>query len=194
MFDMQVPWWEFMVRAGVVYLVLLVMVRLTGKRTVGQFTPFDLVVVLLLSEAVSGSINAQRRIAGRRPDRRRDAAVAERADRHGQRAQQKVDAVLEGSPVLIGRDGVIYDEVLKRERVPRSDMDKALREADCEVQDMRMAILEADGNINIMKEAALSRRIQRQALARAARLRAARGPVFAAHPALPAARRATLRR
>jgi uncharacterized membrane protein YcaP (DUF421 family) len=54
-------------------------------------------------------------------------------------------------PVLIGRDGVIYDNVLKRERVPRADVEKALREADCDVDDMRMAILEADGNINIMK-------------------------------------------
>jgi uncharacterized membrane protein YcaP (DUF421 family) len=34
-------------------------VRVTGKRTVGQFTPFDLIVVMLLSEAVSGSINGQ---------------------------------------------------------------------------------------------------------------------------------------
>ena len=59
MFHMTVPWWEFVVRAATVYVVLLVMVRLTGKRTIGQFTPFDLVVVLLLSEAVSGAINAQ---------------------------------------------------------------------------------------------------------------------------------------
>lgn len=41
-----VPWWEFTLRATVVYLVLLAMVRLTGKRTVGQFTPFDMLVVM----------------------------------------------------------------------------------------------------------------------------------------------------
>ena len=44
MFDMDLPWWEFIARGAVIYLVLLVMVRLSGKRTVGQFTPFDLVV------------------------------------------------------------------------------------------------------------------------------------------------------
>lgn len=149
---MQVPWWEFILRAGVVYLVLLVMVRLTGKRTVGQFTPFDLVVVLLLSEAVSGSINAQDEslvggLIAAATLLSLNVLIATVSAR-----SKKVDAVLEGSPVLIGRDGVIYDEVLKRQRVPRSDMDKALREADCELEDMRMAILEADGNINIMKK------------------------------------------
>ena len=55
--------------------------------------------------------------------------------------------------MLVGRDGEVYEAVLKRERVPRGDIDKALREADCEIEDMRMAILEADGNINIMKKA-----------------------------------------
>jgi uncharacterized membrane protein YcaP (DUF421 family) len=59
---------------------------------------------------------------------------------------------MQGTPVLIGRDGVIYEAVLRRERVPRSDIDKALRDADCEIEDMRMAILEADGNINVMKK------------------------------------------
>ena len=59
MLDLSIPAWEFVVRAAVVYIALLVMVRISGKRTVGQFTPFDLVVVLLLSESVSGAIAAQ---------------------------------------------------------------------------------------------------------------------------------------
>ena len=48
MLDMELPWWEFIVRGLVVYLVLLAMVRLSGRRTVGQLTPFDLLVVMLL--------------------------------------------------------------------------------------------------------------------------------------------------
>ena len=58
MLDLSVPWWELVVRAVVIYVLLMVMVRATGKRTMGQFTPFDLLVMLLLSEAVSNSLNA----------------------------------------------------------------------------------------------------------------------------------------
>lgn len=151
MFDMQAPWWEFAMRAAVVYLVLLVMVRLSGKRTVGQFTPFDLIVVMLLSEAVSGSLNAQdESLPGGLIVAATlillDVAIAALTSR-----SKKMDAVLEGNPVLIGRDGVIYKDVLRRERVPEADVEKALRHADCDLEDMRMAILESDGNINIMK-------------------------------------------
>jgi uncharacterized membrane protein YcaP (DUF421 family) len=152
MLDLSLPWWEFIVRAAAVYILLLVMVRLTGKRTVGQFTPFDLVVVLLLSEAVSGSINGQdESLAGGLIAATTllvlDVLIATASAR-----SRKVDAVVEGSPVLIGRDGVIYKDVLKRERVAVADVEKALRAADCQIEDMRMAILEADGNINIMKK------------------------------------------
>ena len=152
MFDLSLPWWEFIVRATVVYLVLLLMVRLTGKRTVGQFTPFDLIVVMLLSESVSGALNGQdESLAGGLIAAATlvvlDVAIAVATSR-----SKKADSLLQGSPVLIGRDGVIYDDVLKHQRVPRSDVEKALRSSDCDVEEMRMAILEADGNISILKK------------------------------------------
>src|SRR3954470_10843496 len=144
MFDLSIPWWEFIVRAGTVYLVLLVMVRLTGKRTIGQFTPFDLVVVLLLSEAVSGAINAQDKSL---PGGLIAAATLlgiDYAIAWGSSRSKRFNEAMQGNPVLVGRDGVIYEDVLKRERVPRGDVEKALRDADCEIEDMRMVILEAD--------------------------------------------------
>jgi uncharacterized membrane protein YcaP (DUF421 family) len=152
MFDMSLPGWEFMVRAAVVYAALLVMVRLTGKRTVGQFTPFDLIVVMLLSEAVSSSLSGgdESLIGGLIAAATLvalDVLAAVLTSR-----SKRLDKLLDGAPVLVGRDGVIYIDVLKRERVPRSDIDQALRAADCQVENMRMAILEADGSISILKQ------------------------------------------
>ena len=58
MFSLSVPWWEFIVRGVVVYAFLLVFLRLTGRRQTGQFAPFDLVLLLVLSNAVQNSMNA----------------------------------------------------------------------------------------------------------------------------------------
>lgn len=58
MLRMAVPWWELLVRGVVVYDVLLVLLRLTGKRQIGQLAPFDLVLLLVLSNAVQNSMNA----------------------------------------------------------------------------------------------------------------------------------------
>jgi uncharacterized membrane protein YcaP (DUF421 family) len=151
MFDLQIPWWEFIVRAGVVYIALLAMVRLTGKRTVGQFTPFDLVVVMLLAEAVSDSLRGgdESLIGGLIAAATLvllDLTIAIASSR-----SEKADQVIEGKPVIVARDGVIYKDVLKKERVPVSDLEKALRESDCQIEDMRMAVLESDGQISILK-------------------------------------------
>lgn len=59
MFELSGPWWELPLRATLVYGVLLVLVRVSGHRTVGQFTPFDLLVVMLLSEAVSNGLSGE---------------------------------------------------------------------------------------------------------------------------------------
>src|SRR5215470_5668956 len=58
MWNLSVPWWELVVRATAVYAFLLLLLRVTGKRQVGQLAPFDLVLLLVLSNAVQNSMNA----------------------------------------------------------------------------------------------------------------------------------------
>lgn len=151
MFDLELPWWEFVVRACVVYACLLVLIRLSGKRTVGQFTPFDLVVVLLLSESVSnglsggdpslagGLISAATLIA-------LNTSVGWLTSHN-----TALERVIQGREVVLGRNGKIYTEVLKRELVSDADFQEALREHDCKLQDMRCAFLETDGTISVLK-------------------------------------------
>ncbi len=57
MLNLAIPIWELVLRSGVVYAFLLVLLRLTGKRQIGQLAPFDLVLLLVLSNAVQNSMN-----------------------------------------------------------------------------------------------------------------------------------------
>lgn len=151
MFDMDLPWWEFMLRAAIVYGALLVMVRLSGKRTVGQFTPFDLLVVMLLSEAVSPSLSGG--------DDSIPGALLLAATlillnvliaivtAHSSKAAN----LIEGSPVLLGRDGRIFEDVVRRCHVAKGDVEQALRENDCPLEKMKCAFLEADGKITVLQ-------------------------------------------
>ena len=56
LFDLAMPWWEFILRAVVVYVVVLGMVRLSGKRALGQVTPFDVLLIVLLGNAVQNAL------------------------------------------------------------------------------------------------------------------------------------------
>ena len=57
MWTMAIPAWELVLRGVLVYGFLLLLLRLTGKRQVGQLAPFDLVLLLVLSNAVQNSMN-----------------------------------------------------------------------------------------------------------------------------------------
>src|SRR6266481_1356497 len=57
MWNLSLPWWEFIIRGLIVYAFLLVLLRLTGKRQIGQMAPFDLVLLLVLSNAVQNAMN-----------------------------------------------------------------------------------------------------------------------------------------
>ncbi len=149
MLDLSLPVWEFILRAAVVYVALLVLVRISGRRTVGQFTPFDLLVVMLLSESVStslsggdtsligGLIGASVLIALN--------MLAGFATSHS----KKMEELLDGNAVLIGRDGRLYEKTMKKCRLSRADIDQALRECDATLEQMQCAFLEADGKITI---------------------------------------------
>jgi uncharacterized membrane protein YcaP (DUF421 family) len=123
MFDLDLPWWEFIARGAIVYCFLLAMVRITGKRTIGQFTPFDLLIVMLLSEAVSNSLTggdqsltggliiASTLIA-------LNVAIAVATSR-----SRRIADLVDGRPVLLGRDGKIFDDVVKSCRVAEGDVE-----------------------------------------------------------------------
>src|SRR5258706_2223352 len=57
MLNLAIPIWELVLRSGVVYAFLLVLLRLSGKRQVGQLAPFDLVLLLVLSNSVQNAMN-----------------------------------------------------------------------------------------------------------------------------------------
>ena len=151
MFDLDLPWWEFVVRGLAVYLLLLVMVRFSGKRTVGQFTPFDLLIVMLLSEAVSNSLSGgDDSLLGGLIAAATLVAINSLVALASSRSQ-RFEKLVDGSAVLIGRDGVFFDKVVRNSRLSRSDLDEALREHDCPLAEMKCAFLEADGQITIMR-------------------------------------------
>jgi uncharacterized membrane protein YcaP (DUF421 family) len=152
MFELSLPWWEFAVRGAVVYVVLLIMVRISGRRTVGQFTPFDLLVVMLLSEAVSNSLSGGDNSLLGGLIIAAVLIVLNLMAEYATSRSQTMEELLDGSAVLLGRDGRLFDAVLRRCRLSEADVDQALRQADCTREEMGCAFLEADGAITIQKK------------------------------------------
>ena len=153
MFELAMPWWQFVLRACVVYFILLMLIRASGKRTMGQFTPFDMLLVVLLGNAVQNGINGgDNSLTG--------AAIMATtliALNYGvafvTSRNRKVEKFVEGVPVVLARNGKIFDHVLRRELVSREDFREALRMNGVEdVSEVELALLETNGSISVVKK------------------------------------------
>ncbi len=152
MFSLDLPWWEFVVRGAAVYVVLLVAVRISGKRTIGQFTPFDLLVVVLLSEAVGGSMSGgDESLVGGLIVAFTLLALNILISYTASRSV-KLENILEGEEVLLGRNGRLFEKVLKHHRIGKNEIDRVLHANNMRLEDVDLLILETDGSINATKK------------------------------------------
>lgn len=152
MWDLEVDALELILRAAAVYGVLLIMLRLGGKRTVGQFTPFDLLVVMLVSEAAGPSMTGKDQSLGGGLLVCLVLIALNTAAGFLTAHSKTMEKILDGEAVLLGRDGAIFDSACKKHRLSHGDITQALREADCELKDLRYAFLEVDGSVSIQKK------------------------------------------
>ena len=151
MLDLAMPWWAFVLRACVVYFVLLAMIRASGKRTMGQFTPFDMLLVVLLGNAVQNALLGQDSSVGGGLVLAATLLLLNWLVGLVSARSARMEALVEGVPVLLARDGQVYKDVLRRELISRADFDKAMREAGVEdIEDIRMAVLENNGHITLV--------------------------------------------
>ncbi|MGY1458557.1 MULTISPECIES: DUF421 domain-containing protein [unclassified Luteimonas] len=151
MFELAMPWWEFVLRAVLVYFILLFMLRLSGKRTVGQFTPFDLLVVVLLGTAVQNSLIGEDFSLLGGLILAATLIACNWAVGFVTARSRRLDRLVEGSPVMLARDGELFERVLRAQNISARDVQEALRSNGlADVSDAALVTLEVDGAITVV--------------------------------------------
>lgn len=151
LFDLAMPWWLFVVRAVAVYAVLMVLIRMSGKRTMGQFTPFDMLLIVLLGNAVQNSLLGKDTSLGGGLLLAVTLIVINWCVAFVTSRSGRVERVVEGVPVVLARDGQLFRSVLKRELVSEQDFNEALRQnGQMTLTDVRIALLETNGSISVV--------------------------------------------
>ena len=150
MFDISVPWWELVVRGLVIYLFLIILLRVTGKRQIGQLSPFDLVLLLILSNAVQNSMNAgDNSLIGGMISATTLIAINYIVGLTVFKSK-KLEAILEGRPQVIIHHGKLYDEVMNDAKLTRQELDSTLRQSGYfAIKDVKLAILENNGTVTV---------------------------------------------
>jgi uncharacterized membrane protein YcaP (DUF421 family) len=157
-------------RTTIVYMVLLVLLRLAGKRELGQMTSFDFVVILVVSNAVQNAMVG--------PDTSLTGGLLAAAtllllnwlvDQLDLRWSW-LHRRLVGQPSLLVNRGHFVDGHLRREGITREEVMQALREHGIDdLSGVQMAVLEVDGTISVVPADAATTRTRRRVHGRATR-------------------------
>jgi uncharacterized membrane protein YcaP (DUF421 family) len=143
---------ESVIRPALVYLFLLLLLRLTGKRTLAQITSFDFVLLLIISEAT------QQALIGEDNSMINGAIVVSSLIGINilmsllKQRYKWVDRLLDDIPLVIVADGKPLKDRMDKARVDEEDVLDAAREVHGleHMEQIRHAILERDGKISII--------------------------------------------
>jgi uncharacterized membrane protein YcaP (DUF421 family) len=151
MWQLSVSPLEIVARTVIVYAVFLAALRIFGKREVGQFTLFDLALVLLAANALQPAITGS--------DQSVTGAIIiivtifslNRLLAELRRRVPFIRQLLEFQPTVIGRDGAWLTKALDEEGLDDDDLQAALREHGLDsIKEMKLAVLEQDGSLSIV--------------------------------------------
>jgi len=162
MLTLAIPALNIVVRTALVYLVILIGLRLTGKREIGQMTIFDLVLLLLIANAVqnamvgpdtslTGGIVAALVLLGI------NTVVAQLRLRW-----PRLRHLIEGSPSLLVLHGEVLTDHLHREGLDEETLAAVVREHGiAKLSDVDLAVLETDGSISVVPFGEPIKRVKR---------------------------------
>lgn len=140
------------VRTTVIYLLVLAGVRLSGKREVGQMTPFDLTLLLLLSNSVQNAMTG--------PDTSLLGGMVAAsvllilnyliANLSG--VNRRFRKFIQGQPSMLIHDGQVIESHMAKEHVSMDELERAMREHGIsDYHQVAIGVLEVDGSISFLK-------------------------------------------
>ena len=148
---------EKIIRPVIVYLFLLIAFRVAGKRELGQMTPFDLIVLLTISNVLQNAMIGNDNSLGGGLIGALTLFTLNGAISRVMYHFPRLTHILEGDPTTLIQDGVIVEPNLRREVMTIDELQRALRKHGLEWQDVarvKQALLELDGTVTVhVKEA-----------------------------------------
>ena len=145
---------DSVIRAAVIYFVLLLVFRLGGNRSIAQITAFDFILLLIISEAIQQAMITE--------DYSLTNAFLLVVTLVGldimmslwKQRSERVEKILDGVPLLLIENGKMHEKIMRKERVDESDILAAARELQGieRMDQIKHAVVESSGGITVVRK------------------------------------------
>lgn len=147
------PILDVVVRSLCVYLFMVVAIRLFGKNQLSQLNAGDVVLLLLISNAVQNAMVGQDTSLQGGLIAALVLFAANFILKRLMFSNRSFETFMEENPVILVKDGKIDEKALNKVKITKDELEEAIREHGVErIEDVRLSILEVDGNISVVSE------------------------------------------
>jgi uncharacterized membrane protein YcaP (DUF421 family) len=144
-----------------IYLFLIVMFRLVGRRQLGQLNVIDLVIIVIMGSAVETAMVAGDTSLQAGLISATTLLIANRFIASVLSRSRRWRRLVSGDPILLVKEGQFIEEHLRRAAMTHEDVLEAMREREaCDVSNVKFAVLETNGTITIIPNGAETHRIR----------------------------------
>jgi uncharacterized membrane protein YcaP (DUF421 family) len=142
---------DTVIRVAFVYFLLMVILRVMGKRELSEMSPFELVTLLLIPEIFSPALAREDYSMTHATIGVATLCTLVFATALLTFRSKRAEVLIEGEPTILVRNGKFIERHLQRERITPDEIVTEMHKAGVEqLEDLRWAILEVDGKISII--------------------------------------------
>jgi len=155
---LSMPWWHFVVRGALSYLTLLLLLRLAGKRSFGELSPFDVVVLMMVGGALRSAIVGDDKSLLGPAIAVATIILVDRLITWLCAFSPRIDRWIEGEAVVLARNGQTLRRELLRQGISEEGFARELRRHGmASIDGVGVARLEPNGKITVLKSDAVPR-------------------------------------
>lgn len=153
MWELTIEWYDIVIRATLVYFFFFALFRIIGKKHTGEYSKFDLILLLIISELVEATIiQEDQSMTALIIGATTLVSLSVIVDKISYRFP-KFELLVNGDPVILIRDGKLCLKELKKEEISEAEMNEALHMNGLnDIKNIEYAILESNGKISIIQK------------------------------------------
>jgi uncharacterized membrane protein YcaP (DUF421 family) len=156
LWTLSFPWWHFVLRASVVYVAVLLLLRLGGKRQIGQMGAGEFVAILLISNAVQNAMNGGDNSITGGMILASVLVVLSVLFAYLTYKSKRMSTMIEGRRTILVHNGVILHTHLEKELLNPHELRIMLRHQGIhDPAEVAEAVLESDGQLSVIKKSEL---------------------------------------
>lgn len=153
MWTLTTPWYELVIRGTVIYIFMFIIMRVWGKKHLGELTAFDFILLLFMSEAVQNSlVDDEKSLFGGMIVIATFLSwnvLVNKLTFHF----RPLEKLLDGEPKVLIKDGKIVESVRQKEQITDQELHEAIRQQGVlEIGKVKQATIETNGHISVVQQ------------------------------------------